>query len=240
MGWLMGAGIGFMVGGPLGAIVGGAMQHVLSKGAQPASPRLGGSPKGEQVFISHLVAILTKIAMADGSVSNHERKTIHNFFSKALHYQGMELKFIDAMIEETQRINPDLYQVCKAFDQFAGREQRLLLLDLVYQVVMTDHVMTKEEEKAIQQVITSMGINHDEHERIKTRYVLAKRHDHYATLGITHSSNNEEIKKSYRQLATQYHPDKVSHLGPELIAFSEKKFKGLNEAYTAIRKERNF
>jgi DnaJ like chaperone protein len=240
MGWLLGAGIGFMVGGPLGAVVGGAMQHVLSKGARPLSQPQAGSAKGEQIFISYLVAILAKIAMADGSISDHERKIIHNFFSRGLHYRGMELKFIDAMIEETQRVNPDLHQVCQAFDRFAGREQRLLLVDLIYQVVVTDHVVTKEEEEAIRQVVSALGIGRDEHERVKSRYALAKKHDHYAMLGLKASAGTEEIKKTYRQLAAQYHPDKVSHLGPELIAFTEKKFKGINEAYTAIRKERNF
>ncbi len=240
MGWLMGAGIGFMLGGPLGAVVGGAMQHVLSRRAPSLSRPHGGSPKGEQVFISYLVAILAKIAMADGSISDHERKTIHNFFSRGLHYRGMELKFIDAMIEETQRVNPDLHQVCMAFDKVASREQRLLLVDLIYQVVVTDHVVTKEEEEAIRQVVTALGISQEEHERIKSRYALAKKHDHYTTLGLKTSASSGEIKKTYRQLASQYHPDKVSHLGPELIAFTEKKFKGINEAYTAIRKERHF
>lgn len=240
MGWLMGAGIGLLLGGPLGAVIGGAMQHVLSKGAGALSEGRLGAPKGEQVFITHLIAILTKIAMADGSISDHERKTIHNFFSRGLHYKGMELKFIDAMINETQRVNPDLFQVCKAFDQFAGTEQRLLLLDLVYQVVITDHVITKEEEEAIRQVVNGLGIGTDEHEKIKSRYLLAKKKDHYNILGLTSTAPDGEIKSAYRQLASQYHPDKVSHLGPELIAFSEKKFKSINEAYKALKKERKF
>ncbi len=238
MGWLLGAGVGFLLGGPLGAVIGGAMQHVFSKGGGPLPQGALSQPQGEQVFVTHLIAILTKIAMADGSISEHERKTIHNFFSRGLHYKGRELKFIDAMIEETQRVNPDLYQICKAFDQFAAKEQRLLLLDLVYQVVVTDHVVTKEEENAIHQVISGLGIGHDEHEKIKSRYTHAKKKDHYSILGLTPRASDGEVKAAYRQLASQYHPDKVSHLGPELITFSEKKFKSINEAYSTIRKER--
>ena len=239
MGWLMGAGIGFMLGGPLGAVVGGALQHVVGRNQKTITRGSGRAAGEEQIFISYLVAILTKIAMADGRVSEHERKAIHNFFSKSLHYHGMELRFIDAMMEETQRVNPDLQEVCKAFDQVAVREQRLLLLDLVYQVVVSDHVVTRDEHEAIRQVVAALGIGRDEHDRIRARYSPAKKHDHYATLGLPASATSGDIKKAYRQLAVQYHPDKVSHLGPELIAFSEKKFKSLNEAYTTIRKERN-
>lgn len=229
-----------MFGGPLGAVVGGALQHVLSKGTRAPSTGRATGHRQEQVFISCLVAILTKISMADGSMSEAERKTIHNFFSRGLHYRGMELRFIDAMIAETQRVDPDLYQICKAFDQYASKQQRLLILDLVYQVVVADHVVTKGEDEAIQQIIAFLGIGKEEHEHIKSRYALAKKRDHYATLGLTPTVDIKEIKRAYRQLASQYHPDKVAHLGTELVAFSEKKFKGINNAYSAIRKERNF
>ena len=240
MGWLLGAGIGLMFGGPLGAVVGGALQHIMSKGGKPPSSGHVTAPRQEQVFISYLVAILTKICMADGSISEAERKTIHNFFSRGLHYRGRELQFIDAMIAETEQVNPDLHQVCKAFDQFANKQQRLLLLDLVYQVVVADHVVTKGERQAIQQIVAALGIGEEEHEHVRLRYAPAKKSDHYHTLGLKASADKNEIKKAYRQLSSQYHPDKVSHLGPELIAFSEKKFKSINSAYTALRKERNF
>ncbi len=229
-----------MFGGPLGAVVGGALQHVLSKGTRAPSTGRATAHRQEQVFISCLVAILTKVSMADGSMSEAERKTIHNFFSRGLHYRGMELRFIDAMITETQRVDPDLYEVCKAFDQYASKQQRLLILDLVYQVVVADHVVTKGEEEAIQQIVAFMGIGKEEHEHIKSRYAHAKKRDHYATLGLTPTVDIKEIKRAYRQLASQYHPDKVAHHGTELVAFSEKKFKSINNAYSAIRKERNF
>ena len=90
MGWLLGAGFGFMLGGPLGAVVGGALQHVLSRGTQRSSTGHVTAPEQEQVFITYLVAILTKICVADGSISEAERKTMHNFFSRGLHYKGME------------------------------------------------------------------------------------------------------------------------------------------------------
>ena len=41
-------------------------------------------------------------------------------------------------------------------------------------------------------------------------------------------------------MAAQYHPDKVSHLGKELIGFAEKKFIMINKAYENIKKEKGF
>ncbi|MBX4199250.1 DnaJ domain-containing protein [Candidatus Parcubacteria bacterium] len=50
--------------------------------------------------------------------------------------------------------------------------------------------------------------------------------DYYKTLGVERSASEEEIKKAFRKLAHQYHPDKKSG--------DEAKFKEVNEAYTVL------
>jgi DnaJ like chaperone protein len=238
MSWLFGAGMGWFVGGPLGAIVGGAIQHALSNAKIQKIEHNGSTTNPEMIFISNLVAVMTKICMADGHISLEERKVIHDFFSKSLHYGGEELRFIDAMIDETERRNPDLIQVALAFDKFANHEQRLILLDLAYNVASADHVICEGEQKAINELVSALKLSKEEHERIRGRHATSKHGGHYAVLGIEPSASNEDIKKAYRQLATQYHPDKVSHLGDELIAFANSKFQEINDSYQAVKKER--
>jgi len=240
MSWLFGAGLGWFVGGPLGAIVGGAIQHALSNSNLQQLEHKGGATNPEMIFISNLVAVMTKICMADGHISAEERRVIHDFFSRSLNYGGEELRFIDAMIDETERLSPDLTQVALAFDKFASHEQRLILLDLAYNVASADHVICDGEQKAINELVSALKLSREEHERIKGRHAVAKKSDHYAVLGIKSSASDEALKKAYRQLATQYHPDKVSHLGDELIAFANTKFQEINDSYQAIRKERGF
>ena len=53
----------------------------------------------------------------------------------------------------------------------------------------------------------------------------------HEVLGIPETATKEEIKSAYRTLAGQYHPDKVAHLGDELQALAEQRFKEIQDAY---------
>ena len=60
---------------------------------------------------------------------------------------------------------------------------------------------------------------------------MAKR-DYYETLGIERTASDDEIKKAFRKLARQHHPD--LHASPEHKKTAEEKFKEINEAYEVI------
>jgi hypothetical protein len=64
--------------------------------------------------------------------------------------------------------------------------------------------------------------------------------DPYAVLGAAASDSDEEIKKKYKVLIMEYHPDRVAHLGAELRDLAAKKTTVINAAYAAIRKQRGF
>jgi molecular chaperone DnaJ len=57
--------------------------------------------------------------------------------------------------------------------------------------------------------------------------------DHYEVLGVDRQASSEEIKRAFRKLALQYHPDR-NPLDPK---GAEDKFKEMNEAYEVLGNE---
>ncbi len=60
---------------------------------------------------------------------------------------------------------------------------------------------------------------------------------HGKALGLQGKLTPDEIKKKYRELMTQYHPDKVRGMGDEIRDVAERKAKEINEAYDYFRKK---
>ena len=65
--------------------------------------------------------------------------------------------------------------------------------------------------------------------------------DAYKALGVTKESSDAEIKRAYRKLISQYHPDKLMGQGlPEdMVAMATEQAKEIQLAYDLIKKSRN-
>jgi DnaJ like chaperone protein len=61
----------------------------------------------------------------------------------------------------------------------------------------------------------------------------------HETLQVAPDASIEEIRRAYRSLMSQYHPDKVASLGPELRELCERKTKEINTAYDRAMAERS-
>ena len=65
--------------------------------------------------------------------------------------------------------------------------------------------------------------------------------DAYKALGVGKESTDAEIKRAYRKLMSQYHPDKLMGQGlpPDMIAMATEQAKEIQVAYDMIKKSRN-
>jgi len=63
---------------------------------------------------------------------------------------------------------------------------------------------------------------------------------HYADIGCSRADSNDVIKKRYRKLVSEYHPDRIASKGLSQVemAQAEAKFKKIQESYNMIKKEK--
>jgi len=64
----------------------------------------------------------------------------------------------------------------------------------------------------------------------------------YATLGLTAKASDSEIKRAYRKLVSQYHPDKLVSRGlpEEMMEMAKTRVRDINTAYDQVKQARGF
>ena len=61
-----------------------------------------------------------------------------------------------------------------------------------------------------------------------------KSFDPYAVLGVSRVARKEDIRAAYRREMSNYHPDKVAHLGYEFQEIAKEKALAINRAYEML------
>ena len=63
---------------------------------------------------------------------------------------------------------------------------------------------------------------------------------HYADIGCIRTDSNDVIKKRYRKMVSEFHPDKIAGKGlsDSEVSAAETKFKKIQESYNLIKKEK--
>jgi DnaJ like chaperone protein len=204
-------------------------------------------------FVFLLVNILVYIAKSDGHFTKSELRTMLNFFQQSLHYSQDQMYWVKQLIKEAKDSEQNLEELLTEFRSVFAYEPRLILLELIYQILyLKDPVIADELEQA-RRIAVFLQINEYDQRTIEAKYrygyqgapgsgtagVSVSEEHYYAVLGLQSGADFTAIKKSYRKLSMQYHPDKVAHLGDEFKGVAEEKMKEINAAYDYFKKKFN-
>lgn len=199
-------------------------------------------------FVWLLVHILIHTAKIDGQITRDEVQTIHRFFQYNLRYSQTQMHWVKELIKEATNSTQSLDALLQEFKSTFAYEPRIILLELVYQVLFTKTSVPEDELKVARFIAFYLNVSEYDQRTIEAKYRYRQQHgaatggrdmtgQHYATLGLENGASKEEIKKAYRKLSMQYHPDKVRHLGDEFRAVAEDKMKEINAAYDFFKKQ---
>lgn len=197
-------------------------------------------------FVWLLVNILVNIAKIDHQVTKEEISTIHRFFQQNLRYSQTQMHWVKELTKEAISSSASLDSLLEEFKSSFAYEPRLILLELVYQILYTKRDVPESELKIARNIASYLEISEYDQRTVEAKYKYNQQKQglstqdleerHYAVLGLSPGAEMGEIKKAYRKLSMQYHPDKVNHLGAEFQNVAEEKMKEINAAYDYFKK----
>ncbi len=248
MGWLsgvIGGGLGAMIAGPFGAIMGAAIGSSMGSSRNSTAGRIGTnqSQQRQAIFFTAAFSMVGKLAKADGRVCPDEIAAIEKIAKEALGLDNQTRAYAINVFTEAKDRPESFSDYARQFGDVFRQDQQLcqFMMTFLFQVAMADGELHPQEENMLLEAKSAFSLHESVYQSLRSRYVglhsssvsLSK---HYENLGISNNATAPEIKKAYRQKATEFHPDKIEGKGlpPEFIKFANDRLAEINESYDAI------
>ena len=252
-GKLIGGIIGLMRGGLVGLIFGVFLGHMVDR----FLTGLGGASRTRDAFFGAMFSTLGHINKADGRVTKAEIVAAEQLMrrlqlteterQRAIRYfqQGKEQDFnLEATLKEFAR------------HSMLRHELRIMFIELLIEAALSDGAMTPAEHAILARscqalhipanVFSAMlrarqvggGSAYGQRQQVPNQGQSVEQS--YAALGLKADASSQEIKRAYRKLVSQYHPDKLVSQGlpDEMMEMSKKRVREINAAYDTIKASR--
>ncbi len=227
-----GVAAGMLVGGPIGALVGGLAGHFLVDRDAPPSG------DGNVVFTIAVIALSAKMAKADGVVTEDEIEAFNRIFRVAQDETANVRRIFNLARRDTAGYEAYAAQIARLF---AGNPAVLEdILDGLFEIAKADGVLHPGEEAFLARVAEIFGFAPNEFRRIRASHFAPDAADPYVVLGVAYDASDDEIKRTYRLLVRENHPDSLIGRGvpEEFVRLATDKLAAINGAYERIEVER--
>src|SRR5262245_33668430 len=230
-GRLSGATSGLAEGGPVRGLLGALAGHIVPHDSD-------NNAQHQIAFTIGVIALGAKMAKADGVVTRDEIIAFKEVF-----------KVPEGEMENVSRVFNLAKQDVVGYEAYANQlasllkgNRRLLedVLEGLFHIAIADGVFHPNEERFLADVAQRFGLTRTQFKYIKARHVGAVKSDPYEVLGIAPDIDDDSLKKHYRKLVLDNHPDRMIARGvpPEFVSLATKKVAAINAAYQELAKER--
>ncbi len=268
-GKLLGGAFGFLIGGPIGALVGAALGHNFDNGLKKLQHEDGNMSPGAQervqaTFFTATFATMGRLAKADGKVTPDEIRMAENIMSQ-MQLSAEQRRVAIELFNLGKGDDFDLQAVVEQFRGECRRRTNLMrmFVEIQLQAVYADGNMHPAEEKLLEEIcgylkfpkfmLRQMEVmvragraaqNERQHSNRSAvgRTPAMPLPDAYKLLGVKTSEGKAEVKRAYRKLMSQHHPDKLVAKGlpPEMIKLATEKTQQIKAAYELIKEAKGW
>jgi len=252
-GTLLGGTLGYMFGGPLGALLGAILGRNFDRGRTSADAAAvfgpGRQERVQAAFFTATFSVMGHIAKADGRVTPVEISTAETLMAR-MQLDPSQREAAIRLFNEGRKDDFPLQEVLVQFRHECHGRRNLVQMFLEIQIAtaMADGRIHGGEKRILLSIGAALGFDRAAIEHLfgfvgagqapeREKHSLANA---YRILGIGRNAGDAEIKKAYRRLMNQHHPDKLIAKGlpEEMIKLATEKTREIREAYELIKATR--
>jgi len=261
MGKIIGAIVGYLIWGFWGLLIGLILGHQIDR----RLPRflllllkrtvIKHQERVQKVFFESTFLVMGHLAKADGRVSEQEIRLARQVMQQ-MNLSETATQEAITLFGRGKAADFDLSETLRALRQVALSHRNLaqMFVEIQLGAAYADGALETAERTILLKVCEALGFSEAEFNRLDTM-IQAHLHAHqpgrtrgvsvadaYAILDIDEAASDAEVKKAYRRLMSQHHPDKLQAKGlpKEMMKLAEEKTHEIRTAYERIREERGF
>jgi DnaJ like chaperone protein len=253
--------IGRVPGAVVGAVIGFIFDNLRHSQRRQAIPEAGG-------FVGPLFTLLGAVAKADGRVSEAEIAVAERLMTR-MGLAAEQRKQAVASFNVGKQPEFDATRTIAELRNWVGmrRDHAFPVLDVVIETVLAEGNPGPEKMSILRQLAFALRISDMElmallamkgyawnagagqHGQRRTwntggGYVPPQRTpqgpDPYAVLGIDRNADERAIKRAYRKLISEHHPDRLGDLPDDMRRQAESRASDITAAYDRIKEARGF
>lgn len=189
----------------------------------------------DAAFTLALVALAAKMAVADGVVTASEERVFRRLVTAPTADTVEIERFFELAQQDVAGYETYARKVRKLFEDQPQTLEHVL--DALFHIASADGLIHEGELEYLHNVGAIFGFDEVRFSQIAAQFILdGSGPDPFLVLGLSPSANPDEIKRVYRALISEHHPDRLIAKGvpPELISIATARVAAINAAYDQI------
>ncbi|WP_394131297.1 co-chaperone DjlA [Shewanella maritima] len=243
--------IGFMFGRILGGILGLWLGHQYDR-RKSLTELIRTSAQRQATFFNATFAVMGHVAKASGRVTENDIRIATQLMDQ-LRLSGQARQDAQTAFRQGRQADFDVQKQIADFRAVTNDRAELLqmFLEIQIQTAISDGELHQNEQRVLTVIAKALGLESQLQDLINRWQAEFNFHqsaqgnkvplsDAYAMLGVAESDSDQQIKRAYRKLMNEHHPDKLVAKGlpEEMMALAKVKAQDLQSAYESIKAER--